>query len=131
LELEPVGGAFGGLGCGRGLFEPGSDGLAGGRLGGLEVAERCSEGTGFTGFQTPGTGVGFNLETRGGVTGYGSGEEFGDDFAVDVGEAEVAALEAVGEAGVIEAEEMEEGGVEVVDADGVAGGATVSIRRQR
>ena len=36
-----------------------------GRLGGLEVAARCAEGTGFTGFQTPGTGVEFNLETRG------------------------------------------------------------------
>ncbi len=56
-----------------------------------------------------------------------SGEEFGDDFAVDVGEAEVAALEAVGEAGVIEAEEVEEGGVEVVDVDGVAGGVEAEV----
>ena len=34
-----------------------------------------------------------------------------------VGEAEVSALEAVGELFVVEAEEVEEGGVEVVDVD--------------
>ena len=36
---------------------------------------------------------------------------------MDVGEAEVPALEAVGELFVIEAEKMEEGGVEIVDMD--------------
>lgn len=36
---------------------------------------------------------------------------------MDVGEAEVPALEAVGELFVVEAEEVEEGGVEVVDVD--------------
>ena len=37
--------------------------------------------------------------------------------AVDVGEAEVAALEAEGEFLVIEAEEVEDGGLEIVDVD--------------
>ena len=36
---------------------------------------------------------------------------------MDVGEAEVPALEAVGELFVIEAKKMEEGGVEIVDMD--------------
>jgi hypothetical protein len=38
---------------------------------------------------------------------------------VDVGEAEVAALGAVGEELVVEAEAVEEGGLDVVDVDGV------------
>ena len=38
-------------------------------------------------------------------------------LAVDVGQAEVAAGVAVGEAGVVEAEEVEHGGVQVVDVD--------------
>lgn len=42
-----------------------------------------------------------------------------DDFAVDIGEAVVTALEAVGEFFVIEAQEMHPGGLEVVDVDGV------------
>ena len=42
-------------------------------------------------------------------------------FAVNVREAEVAALEAVGELLVIHAEEVEDGGVEVVDGDGIFG----------
>lgn len=41
------------------------------------------------------------------------------DMAVDVCEAEVAALEAVGELGVIESKEVHDGGVEVVDVDAV------------
>ena len=40
-------------------------------------------------------------------------------MAVDVCEAEVAALEAVGELGVIESKEVHDGGVEVVDVDAV------------
>ena len=40
-----------------------------------------------------------------------------NDFSVDVGEAEVSALEAVGELFVVEAKEMKEGRVEVVDVD--------------
>src|SRR6184192_1541723 len=43
------------------------------------------------------------------------GQHFFDEVAVDVGEAEVAALEAVGETLVVEAEEVEDGGLEVVD----------------
>ena len=49
----------------------------------------------------------------------GLGEDFFDDLAVDIGEAEISTLEAVGHAGVIEAEEMERGGLEIVDVDGV------------
>jgi hypothetical protein len=40
---------------------------------------------------------------------------------VDVREAEVAALAAVGEAEVIDAHEVQEGGVEVVHVDGALG----------
>src|SRR5262245_26397398 len=42
-------------------------------------------------------------------------EHFFDEVAVDVGEAEVAALETVGEALVVEAEKVENGGLQVVD----------------
>jgi hypothetical protein len=51
----------------------------------------------------------------------GLGKEGFDDVAVDVGEAVVAALEAVGEAFVVEAEEVHDGGLEVVDVDLVFG----------
>src|SRR5262249_12304423 len=40
-----------------------------------------------------------------------------DDLAGDVGEAEVAALEAIDQAPVVDAEEGEDGGVQVVDVD--------------
>src|SRR5947208_9647071 len=40
-------------------------------------------------------------------------DELVHDFAGDVGEAEVAALKAVGEFGVVEAQELQEGGVHV------------------
>ena len=53
----------------------------------------------------------------------GSGEHPVYHFAADVGEAEVAAIKAVGDLEVVEAEEVEEGGVEVVDVDGVSGDA--------
>ena len=39
-------------------------------------------------------------------------------FAVDIREAEVAALEAVDQLGVIEAEQVQDRGVQVVDVDG-------------
>ena len=42
-------------------------------------------------------------------------ENFLHDVAVDVGEAKVPTLEASGEFGVIKAELMEDGGVEVVN----------------
>ena len=41
----------------------------------------------------------------------GSGQQFVDNLAVDVGEAEVAALKAIGQAGVVEAQQVENGGV--------------------
>jgi len=42
-------------------------------------------------------------------------------MAVDVGKPEIAALEAVCQAGVVEAQQMKQGGVEVVDVYRVAG----------
>src|SRR5437868_6295871 len=42
-----------------------------------------------------------------------------DHIAVDVGEPKVTALEAVGEAFVIEPQAMEDGGVEIVNVDGI------------
>ena len=50
------------------------------------------------------------------------GEEGGDEFAVDVREVDVAAAEAIGELGGVEAEEVEKGGVEVVDGGDVFDG---------
>ena len=52
-----------------------------------------------------------------------SGEDAFDDVAVDVCEAVVAAGVVEGEAFVIEAHEVEDGGVEVVDVDAVGGDA--------
>jgi hypothetical protein len=52
----------------------------------------------------------------------GSGEQFVDYFAGDVGEAEIAALEAVSQFGVIEAKQFEQGGVEIMDMDLIGGG---------
>ena len=49
------------------------------------------------------------------------GEDVVDDVAVDVGEAVLAALEFVGEGGVVDAELVEDGGLEVVDVDAVLG----------
>src|SRR4051794_24700708 len=50
-----------------------------------------------------------------------SGEEVFDHLAVNVGEAEVTALKAVGELLVVEAQQMEDGGLQIVDVDFVAG----------
>ena len=62
------------------------------------------------------------------LTGGGfSGEGWFDEVAVDVGEAEVAALGSVGEAGVFDAHEVEDGGVEVVDVDGVFGDVVAEV----
>gem|GEM_PF-5206855 len=44
-----------------------------------------------------------------------------------IGEAEVAACVAVGEAGVVDAELMEEGGMQVVDFDGVFDGVFAGV----
>src|SRR5436309_10764225 len=45
----------------------------------------------------------------------------------DVGEAKIAALEAVGELGVVYAELLEEGGLEVVDVDRVLGDVVAEV----
>ncbi len=42
-----------------------------------------------------------------------------DDIAVDVGEAEAATLELVAELGVVDPQLMEDGGLQVVNVDGV------------
>ncbi len=44
-----------------------------------------------------------------------------NNVAVDVGQAKVAALVWIGKAFVVDAHEVEKGGVEVVDMDGVLG----------
>ena len=54
-------------------------------------------------------------------------EEVFDDVAVDVGEAEVAAGVGVGEFFVIEAEEVEDGGVHVVHVDFVGDGVVAEV----
>jgi hypothetical protein len=57
-----------------------------------------------------------------GVDGWGektSGQNAIDDFTVDIGETIVAALETVGESGVVHSEQMQEGGVEIVNVDGI------------
>ena len=55
---------------------------------------------------------------RGGAAREGSGEEVANHFPVDVGEAEVSAAGEVGEVGVVEAEEVEDRGPEVVNRGG-------------
>src|SRR5262249_6930000 len=50
-----------------------------------------------------------------------------DHVAGDVGQAEVAALVAVGQAAVVQAEQVQQRGVEVVDVDGVAGDAPADV----
>ena len=51
--------------------------------------------------------------------GTASGQDFRHDFAVDIREAVVAALEAVREFGVIEAELVQDRGLQVVNVDGL------------
>ena len=50
-----------------------------------------------------------------------------DHVPVDVGEPEVAARVAVGQAGVVQAHQVQDGGVEVVDVHGVLGGAVAVL----
>ena len=59
--------------------------------------------------------------TRIGILNAMLGENLTDDVAVDVSQAVVAALVFEGEAGVVDAEEVEDRGVEIVDVDGVGG----------
>ena len=50
----------------------------------------------------------------GGCAPHMSGQDFGNDMALDVGEPAIEAIVAVGEPFVVEAEEVEDGGVGVV-----------------
>src|SRR5262245_43304758 len=50
-----------------------------------------------------------------------SGQHFPDDASVDVGEAEVAALKLEGQPLVVDAEEVQDRGLEVVDVNGILG----------
>ena len=56
-----------------------------------------------------------------------SGDQIGDDVAVDVGQTEVAPLGADREPEVIDAEEVEERGMEVVDRDGILDDAVAEV----
>lgn len=56
-----------------------------------------------------------------------SGEELRDKVSMDIGEAEVAALKAVGEPEVVEPQEMEQRGMEIVDVDFVFGDIEAEI----
>ena len=58
-----------------------------------------------------------------------SGEELLDKLAVDVGEAEVPALEPVGQLGVIKPEEMQQSRVQVMDMHLVLGGVEAEVIR--
>ena len=48
-----------------------------------------------------------------------SGEQFLNDVPVHVGQPEVAALEAVGQPLVVEAQQVQERGVQIVDVDAI------------
>src|ERR1700722_14274317 len=56
-------------------------------------------------------------------------EKFVDDVAVDIREAKVAALEAIGQLLVIEAEQMQNGGVQIMHVDFVLAGIEAKIIR--
>ena len=57
------------------------------------------------------------LESRGPFGHADLSDQFFDDFAVNVGEAEVASLETVSQLGMIEAEQVQDRGVQVMDVD--------------
>ena len=48
-----------------------------------------------------------------------SRENFPHDATVDVGQPEIAALEAVGEPFVVDPQAVQDGGIQIVDVDGV------------
>ena len=48
-------------------------------------------------------------------------DDLADNFAFDIGQPEIAALESIGEARVIEAQEMKNGGLQIVYVYTVAG----------
>src|SRR5712672_717611 len=54
-------------------------------------------------------------------------EQLRHDFSMHIREAEVAALGAVDELGVIEAKQVQDGGVQVVDVDGILDGVEAEL----
>ena len=66
-------------------------------------------------------------ESWGAVTGPGSGQDAPDHLARHVGQAVVAPVVMVGQALVIEPQQMEDRGVEIVDMDAVAAHADAEI----
>src|SRR5262249_25772526 len=56
-----------------------------------------------------------------------SGDDFVQDVAVDVGQTEVAAGIAVGQLGVVEAEQVQDGSVQVVDVDRLFDGLVAEL----
>src|SRR6185437_16005904 len=57
----------------------------------------------------------------------GSGQDLGDDVAAVDGEAFVAAVAGEGESFVVEAEDVEDGGVDVVDVDLILDGVEAEL----
>jgi hypothetical protein len=53
--------------------------------------------------------------------------DLGDQVAVDIGQAHVAAIEKIGQAGVVDAQQVQHGGVKVVDRDGLALGFVAEL----
>ena len=51
--------------------------------------------------------------------GRGSGQQLADHLAVDVGQAEISALESVSQLLVVDAQAVQHGGIEVVDVHGI------------
>src|SRR5579885_804938 len=56
-------------------------------------------------------------------------EQLADHFALDVGQTKFAALESVGQAGVVEPEPVQQSGVQVVDRDGILDNVVADIVR--
>ncbi len=56
-----------------------------------------------------------------------SGKDVPDHVSVDVGESEVAALETVGQSFVVDAQQVQEGGLEVVDMNLVLDGVDAEV----
>lgn len=57
----------------------------------------------------------------------GLGDDGSDGIAEDVGEAELASLVSEGEFFVIDSELVEDGGIEIVDGDGIRGNAVAKV----
>ncbi len=56
-----------------------------------------------------------------------SSQNIPHDSSLDIGQSLVTAFVEEGEAFVVEAEDVQDGGVEVVDVDGVLGGAEAEV----